>query len=114
MLRVQPKNISTYQDLLDAKQDLREEVNLLEDDIRNNNIVKISSSIVDGTFMKESLFDSFTNINFKNIISSPLSNIASIVISNLLLSNKKLRKYFIAFTIAKDSILTLANIKNKK
>lgn len=113
MLKVNSTNISTYQDLLNAKRSIKEEVSLIEEDLSNNNFVKITSSIFEGENIKGSIFDSFNMLNLRTITSSPLGSLIGHVVGNIFLSNKTLRKYFIIFTVVKDSIFALNEYKNK-
>ena len=94
------KNITTYQDLISIKKDLKQEVNYIEDDIKNSNIIKISNLLIKGKSMDVPSLDTFHLPHVKDIISSPLGN----VLSTFLLSNKKIRKYFIAFVIVRETV----------
>ena len=97
MLKNNPHNITTYQDLILAKKELKKDINFIEDDLKNNRIVKLSSTIIGGKFNKNSISNAF---DLKGILSSPIGKFASTV----LLSNKFIRKYFIAFVIIKESV----------
>jgi len=95
------KKIITYRDLLEAKQELKTEITAQEDKILNNKLVQFTSSINNGNFsLIDSLQDSLSSIGLKNILASPLGNL----LGTYLLSNKYTRKYFIGFTIVKESI----------
>ncbi len=91
------KNITTYQELITAKTDLKSEVSILEKELKSNKILKVFTSIFEGKSLKEPLLDS---IDLKSILASTLGNLAS----TFLLSNKFIRKYFIAFSIIKETV----------
>lgn len=92
--------ISTYQDLLNAKKELKEEISLQEAEFQNNKLVKFASSFDKGESLKGSVLESLTSVGFKDIVTSPLGSL----LSTYLLSNKVIRKYFIGFTILKETI----------
>jgi len=94
------KSITSYQELIAAKTELKQEVSKLEEEIKNSKILKLSSSIIDGKSLKEPLLDSLHSIDLKNILASPLGNLAS----TFLLTNKFVRKYFVAFSILKTTV----------
>jgi len=94
------KKITSYQDLLDAKQDLKIDIALQETEFQNNKFVKFASSFDKGKSLKGSVLESLTSVGFKDIITSPLGSL----LSTYLLSNKVIRKYFIGFTILKETI----------
>ncbi|MDC9721529.1 MAG: hypothetical protein PSN34_01985 [Urechidicola sp.] len=92
--------INTYQDLLNAKKELKEEISLQEADFQNNKLIKFASSLDKGESLKGSVFETLTSVGFKDIITSPLGSL----LSTYLLSNKVIRKYFIGYTILKETI----------
>lgn len=92
--------ISTYQDLLDAKKELKVDISLQENEFKNNKFVKFVSSLDKGESIKGSVLETISSIGFKDIITSPLGSL----LSTYLLSNKVIRKYFIGFTILKETI----------
>ena len=94
------KKISTYQDLLNAKKKLKEEISLQEAEFKNNKLVKFVSSVDSGESIKGSVLETISSVGFKDIITSPLGSL----LSTYLLSNKVIRKYFIGFTILKETI----------
>ena len=105
MLKKNPNRITTYQDLILAKQEIKQDINFIEEDLRNNNIIKLSTTIIGGKFNKSSIFNS---LDLKGILSSPLGKFAS----TLLLSNKFIRKYFVAFVVVKETVpYALSKIK---
>ncbi len=94
------KNITTYQELIAAKKDLKQDVLLTENELKNNKLLKFSTAIIEGKSLKEPLLDSLYTIDLKNILASPLGNLAS----TFLLTNRYVRKYFIAFSIIKETV----------
>ena len=102
------KNITTYQDLISTKKELKQEVISIEEDIKNSNFVKISNIFIKGKTFEKPNLDSFHLPHVKDILSSPIGN----VVSTFLLSNKKIRKYFIAFVIVRETVpYAIAEIK---
>ena len=89
------KKITTYQDLLDAKNELKEEISLQEIEFQNNKFIKFATSMDRGEPLKGTVLESLSSVGFKDIITSPLGSL----LSTYLLSNKVIRKYFIGFTI---------------
>lgn len=94
------KKITSYQDLLIAKGDLKDEISAQEFEIKNNKFLKFSTTILSGESIKSSMFDTIKSIELKDMITSPLGNL----LSTYLLSNKTIRKYFIAYTIIKETV----------
>jgi len=94
------KKITSYQDLLDAKQNLKAEISLQETEFQNNKFVKFATSIDKGEPLKGTILESLSSVVCKDIITSPLGSL----LSTYLLSNKVIRKYFIGFTILKETI----------
>jgi hypothetical protein len=92
--------IKTYQDLINAKKELKIEISDAENELKNNKLFKFSSAIIEGKSLKEPLLDSVSSIDLKSILSSPLGNI----LNTFLLTNKFVRKYFVAFTIIKETV----------
>lgn len=94
------QNIRTYQDLIQAKKELKIEISIAEDELKDNNIFKVSSAIFDGKSLKGPLINSISSIDLKSILTSPLGNL----LNTFLLTNKYIRKYFVAFTIIKETV----------
>ncbi len=92
--------IETFQDLIDSKKDLKEEISSLEAEIKNNKIVQVSNLFVGGKHDKIPSLDSLHIPHVKDIVNSPIGN----VLSTFLLSNKKIRKYFIGFVIIRETV----------
>lgn len=94
------KNISTYQELIAARSELKSEVSNIEYEIKNNKTIRFTSSILDGKSLKEPLIESLYGLDLKNILTSPLGSLAS----TFFLTNKYIRKYFVAFSIIKETV----------
>ena len=94
------KNIRTYQDLMNAKNELKLEISVAEDKLKDNNIFKVSSAILEGKSLKDPILNSLSSIDLKSVLSSPLGNI----LNTFLVSNKYIRKYFVAYTIIKETV----------
>lgn len=92
------KKITSYNDLLRLKKDLKIEISQLETEIRNNKILKLSSSLFNQDPIKEPLFETISSINLKDLLSGPIAKI----FGTFLMSNKITRKYFVSFTIIKE------------
>ena len=71
------KKISTYQDLLNAKKELKEEISLQEAEFKNNKLVKLASSVDSGESIKGSVLETISSVGFKDIITSPLGSLLS-------------------------------------
>ncbi len=83
---------------------------MLEDNFRNNPIMKISNSLISG--FKSNNDNPFKHpLSFKKDVNFKLG--AEGVLSTLLLASKSTRKYFIAYTVAKEMIpYTLTKIQD--
>ncbi len=87
-------NIESFDDLKFAQEQIRNDNKRIEQSFKENPIVKFSSSILGG----ESVKDVFSN----NLGVGKKSGLK--IIQSLLLANKATRKYFIAYTIAKEMV----------
>ena len=92
--------MKSYQDLLQAKQELKNEISDQETEIRNNKFVRFSSAVANPGELKNTVLDTVNTLKLKDILTSPIGNI----VSSYLLSNKVLRKYFIGYTILRQTI----------
>jgi predicted Mrr-cat superfamily restriction endonuclease len=103
-------NISSYDDLKLAKNRLRFEIKKQEDSFKDSPILKISTSLFGGGKHGNNIFKkplSFSSINKESssfIQDINLRSTAESILSTLLVSNKITRKYFIAYTVAKEMI----------
>jgi len=92
-------NIKSYEDLKIARQQLKNDISDQELSIINNPLIKISSSIFGGESFKSSFKTSFESASLDDY-----KRAAENILSSILMANKKTRKYFIAFIIAKEMI----------
>ncbi len=90
-------NIENFEDLKFARQQIKQDIKKQEASFKDNPLVKISSSLYGGksNSVKGSLFNNFAGKNRRS---------GSNMIKTLLLASKATRKYFIAYTIAKEMI----------
>ncbi len=91
--------INSYNDLIEAKKQLKSDILDQEKSFSNNPIFKISSSLFKGTSFKSSFKTSFDSISLENY-----KKTAENLLSTVLMANKKTRKFFIAFIIAREMI----------
>ncbi len=92
-------HINSYNDLLEAKKKLKSDILQQEESFINNPIFKISSSLFKGSSFKTSFKTSLDSISFENYKKTAVN-----ILSTILMSNRKTRKFFIAFIIAKEMI----------
>lgn len=92
-------NINSYDDLINAKKILKSEIEEQENSFKNNPIFKISSSLFSGDSFKNTFQKSFDSLSLSDIIKTGEN-----LLSTVLMANKKTRKFFIAFVIAKEMI----------
>ena len=60
--------IETFQDLIDSKKELKDEINTLESEIKNNKIVQVSNFLVGGKLNKVPNLESFNIPHIKDIV----------------------------------------------
>jgi len=99
MSRQNSFHINSYEDLKKVKKQLKLDIVAQEEAFGNNPIFKISSSLFKGASFKSSLNTSMESISLENY-----KRIAENLLSTVLMANKKTRKFFIAFIIAKEMI----------
>jgi hypothetical protein len=100
--------IETYQDLISYKKVLKQEVLLLEKEIKDSKVVQFSNFLINKSKLKTPNFKSFHIPHINDFMSNPLGNL----VSTFLLSNKKIRKYFIGFAIVRETVpFVLSEIK---
>lgn len=100
--------INSYKDLKNTKTLLRSEIEEQEISFKNNPIFKISSSFFKGGSFKSSFQNSFESVAFDD-----LRKMGQNLLSTVLMANKKTRKFFIAFIIAKEMVpFTLQKIND--
>jgi len=100
--------INSYKDLINTKTLLRSEIEEQEMSFKNNPIFKISSSFFKGGSFKSTFQSSFDSVSFDE-----LRKMSQNLLSTVLMANKKTRKFFIAFIIAKEMVpFTLQKIND--
>lgn len=100
--------INSFKDLINTKALLRSEIEEQEISFKNNPIFKISSSFFKGGSFKSSFRNSFESVAFDD-----LRKMGQNLLSTVLMANKKTRKFFIAFIIAKEMVpFTLQKIND--
>lgn len=92
-------NINSYEELKNAKMLLRSEIEEQEMSFMGNPVFKISSSLFGGGSIKNSLKSSFESLSLDDLIKTGEN-----LLSTVLMANKKTRKFFIAFTVAKEMV----------
>ena len=91
--------IRSMKDLSRAKQDLRDEIALQEAELLNNPIVSIPMSFLNSSSIKGSIQNSLESISLENYKNALMS-----LIGTVMLANKRTRKFFIGFIIAKELV----------
>ncbi len=91
--------INSFEDLLSAKKRLKSEIEDQENSFMDNPVFKISSSFFSGDSFKNSFQKSFDSLSLNDIIKTGEN-----LLSTVLMANKKTRKYFIAFVVAKEMV----------
>ena len=105
MITQEPIQIRTYEDLMNAKEFIKSEVEQQEAKFKNNPVFRISTSLFQGN-------------SLVNAIKGPLSSASSIssfskenymktaenLLRTFLLANKKTRSIFVGFVVAKEMI----------
>lgn len=93
------KKISTFKELNAAKLELASTISQQEDQILNNPLFSIASSIFHGGSVRSSLKDSMESISLENYKKAALN-----LLSTVLMANKRTRKFFVGFIIAKEMV----------
>lgn len=100
------KNIHSYSDLLKARRQLKDEVLKLESEMKNNTLLKVGTALFSKD--KSTPFNKPLSFIPSGSSLSPSSNAvvatAESLLGTLLISNKITRKYFIAYTVAKEMV----------
>lgn len=113
MAFIEQTQIRTYEDLINAKKELRSTLKKQEVTFLNNPVINISSSLFGGNSLKEALKTPLASISRENIIKT-----AESILSTFLLANRKTRGIYIGYVIAKEMIpFTLIKVNemlNKK
>lgn len=91
--------ITTFNELNLAKKQLANTIKKQEEDILENPLLSIVSTIFQGGSVRSSLKHSMESISLENYKSAAMN-----IISTVLMTNKKTRKFFVAFIIAKEMV----------
>jgi hypothetical protein len=91
--------INSYDALISAKKILKSDIEEQENSFINNPVFKISSSLFSGDSFKNSFQKSFDSLSLSDMIKTGEN-----LLSTVLMSNKKTRKFFIAFIVAKEMV----------
>ncbi len=101
-------NIKSYKDLKLAKKRLKLEIRQQEESFKNNPVFNIATSLFGSNKQSNVFKKPLSFVSNKNSFSfskdHDLKSIAENILSTILISNKVTRKYFIAFTIAKEMV----------
>jgi hypothetical protein len=92
--------ITSYEELLKSKQDLKSEIDAIEAEIKDHKLIKLSNVFTGHQSSKDTILESISSIGIKDVLNSPLGNLAT----SFFLTNKFIRKYFVGFTILKQTI----------
>ena len=82
-----------------AKQNLSSTIKKQEQEFLDSPLLSIFSSIFQGSSVRSSLKQSMESISLENYKSAAMN-----IISTVLMTNKKTRKFFVAFIIAKEMV----------
>ncbi|WKK64976.1 hypothetical protein [Lutimonas zeaxanthinifaciens] len=93
------QRISTFEELNLAKKKLSVRIKEQEEEILSNPIISIPSAILQGGSFKSSFKTSMESISLDHYKAAALS-----LLSSVLMANKKTRKFFVAFIIAKEMV----------
>ena len=91
--------ITSFEDLINAKNKLKSEIEVQEINFMNNPVFKIYSSFFSGGSLKSSFHKSFETLSLDDIMKTGEN-----LLSTFLMANKKTRKFFIAFVVAKEMV----------
>jgi hypothetical protein len=98
-MRNKKLGINSFEDLKKTKNRLKRDIKEQEKTFKNNPLFKISSSLFGGSSFESSLKTSVDSISLDSFKTLGLN-----LLSTILMANKKTRKFFIAFVIAKEMI----------
>ncbi|PHS66738.1 MAG: hypothetical protein COB12_05910 [Flavobacterium sp.] len=96
-------DIFSYEDLQRERQKLKLIIIEQEVSLKENPIVKITKSFNNSSSVSSSVKEVFSGLNFQS---------GEALISSLLLSSKKTRKYYLAYIVAKEMVpFTIQKVK---
>lgn len=93
------QRISTFEELNLAKKRLSVQIKEQEEEILSNPIISIPSAILQGGTFKNSLKTSMESFSLDHYKAAAVS-----LLSSFLMANKRTRKFFVAFIIAKEML----------
>lgn len=99
MMSKSVNRITTFDELNLAKLKLADTIQKQEQDILDNPLLSIVSSIFQGGSVRSSVKQSMESFSLENYKSAAMN-----LISTVLMTNKKTRKFFVAFIIAKEMV----------
>lgn len=91
--------ITTFAELNLAKQDLSNTIKEQEDKILNSPLFTIPAALFQGGSVKRSLQNSMESISLDHYKKAALN-----LLSTILMANKRTRKFFVGFIIAKEMV----------
>ncbi|MEN8186768.1 MAG: hypothetical protein ABFR05_06535 [Bacteroidota bacterium] len=91
--------IQSFEDLKSEKQRLKQEIKRQEFEFRNNPISRIAASFSGGSSIADTLFSS-SSVGSRDTRRSGINS----MFSSFLLASKATRKYYVAYTIAKEMV----------
>ena len=91
--------IRSIKDLERAKRQLKEEIALQEAELLHNPLISIPMSFMQSSTLKGSIQNSLESISLENYKQALKS-----LIGTVMLANKRTRKFFIGFVIAKELV----------
>jgi len=100
--------ITTFEELNLAKKDLSNTIKAQEDEILNNPLFTIPAALFQGGSVKGSLKSSMDSISLDHYKKAALS-----MLSTVLMANKRTRKFFVGFIIAKEMVPFIMNKVNE-
>ena len=91
--------INSFNDLQAVKQDLLQEIKEQEEQITNDPILRIPAAIFKGTSIKSGIKESLESISLEDYKKAAFNAIGTV-----LMANRRTRKFFVAFIIAKEMV----------
>jgi len=92
--------ITSFEELQRAKHALKDKIYFQELELKDTRIFKIGSSLLGLNSSNEPVINSNSPFNLNGIVNGPIGSL----ISTVLMANSRTRKYFVAFSIAKEFI----------
>jgi len=91
--------ITTFEELNLAKQDLANTIKAQEETILNNPVFTIPAALFQGGSIKGSLKSSMESISLDHYKKAAMN-----LLSTVLMANKRTRKFFVGFIVAKEMV----------